>query len=67
MLRFVGFVLRCGVGARHRLALVLVLILMLVLNWFDLFSSKVQIWDRLHELGLGFLQKSVNVLSTVLG
>lgn len=65
MLRFVGFVLRCGVGARQRLALVLVLVL--VLNWFDLFSSIVQIRDGLHELGLGFLKKSVNVLSAVLG
>lgn len=65
MLRFVGFVFRCGIGARQILALVLVLVL--VLNWFDLFSSKVQIRDRLHELSLGFLQKSVNVLSTVLG
>lgn len=67
MLRFVGFVLRCGVGARQRLALVLVLVLVLVLNWFDLFSSIVQIRDGLHELGLGFLKKSVNVLSAVLG
>lgn len=73
MLWFVGFVLRCCVGARQRLALVLVLVRVrvlvqvLVLNWLDLFSSKIQIWDGLHELSLGFLQKSVNVLSAVLG
>lgn len=67
MLRFVGFVLRCGVAARQRLTLVLVWDLVLILHWFDLISSKVQIWDGLHELGLGFLQESVNVLSAVLG
>lgn len=65
--------LGCGVGARQRLTLVLVLdlvlglVLVLILNWFDLFSSKVQIRYGLHELGLGFLQESVNVLSAVLG
>lgn len=63
--------LGCGVGARQRLTLVLDLVLglvlVLILNWFDLFSSKVQIRDGLHELGLGFLQESVNVLSAVLG
>lgn len=65
MLRFVGFVLRGGVGARQYLALLLVLVL--VLHWLDLFSSKVQIRDGLHELSLGFLKKAVNVLSAVLG
>lgn len=34
-------------------------------SWFVL-GSKVQIWNSLHELGLGFFQKPVNILSTVL-
>lgn len=69
MLRFVRLVFGGGVWAGQRLALVLVLDLVmgLVLHWFDLFSSKVQIWYGLHKLCLGFLQKSVNVLSAVLG